>query len=218
MISICTPTRGRPEAFKQMSLSLLENASDPNDIEFVVYRDLDDESVYEYFGNYKEIRGKRLYADPTYNECQKVATGPIYMIMPDDIIFETKGWDEQVRDAFNKSADKIIAVYFNNGSLSNCGVSCLHKNWIDIVGYLLSPDLVRRGDVWINQIAKNLDRRVCLDEVIYRDQRITEDQTHLEYQTEYERTRCYRRYHLMRDRRNRDAQLLKNFIDNYKKT
>ena len=217
MISICTPTRGRPESFKKMCLSVLENASNLNDIEFVVYRDNDDESAYEYVGNHKEIRGERLYADPTYNMCQKVATGPIYMFVPDDIIFETKDWDEQVKNVFDKFADKIIAVYFDNGTGFAFGVGCLHKNWIDTVGYFLNPDLCRRGDVWISRIAKNLNRRVFLRRVVYKDQNITEDQTHAEYLMEYERTNCYEQYHKMRPIRSRDQALLQTFIDNYNK-
>jgi hypothetical protein len=217
MISICTPTRARPEVFKQMCLSVLANSTESDDIEFVVYRDLDDISVYEYVGNYKEVRGKRLYADPAYTECYKVATGPIYMFMPDDIILETKGWDEKVRDVFSNFEDKIISVYLNNRSRSSFGIGCLHKNWIDTIGYFLSPDLCRRGDVWISQVAKNLGRRVNLAEVIYRDQNIVDDNTHAEYMTEYNRTKGYRRYHLMKDRRERDTKLLQDFIDNYGK-
>ena len=112
MISICTPTRGRPESFKKMCLSVLENATEPDDIEFIVYRDDDDESVYEYIGNHKEIVGERIIQSQMYNECYKIATGSIYMFLPDDMLFCTKDWDTYVKEAFDKSVDKIIFVYF----------------------------------------------------------------------------------------------------------
>lgn len=220
MISLCTPTRNRPGPFKQMCLSVLNNASDPDSIEFVVYRDNDDESAYEYVGNYKEIRGKRLYADPSINQCQKIATGPIYIFMPDDIIFETKGWDEQVKDAFDKSADKIIFVYFNDHYLrSNYGsIGCLHKNWVDTVGYFLNPNLCRAGDHWINLVARSINRMVYINGVGYRDQRIIEDQTHKEFLVEMERSKYEERYdsESMKTERAKNAQLLQKFIDNFK--
>lgn len=222
MISLCVSTRGRPESFKQMCLSVLNNASNPNDLEFIVYRDNDDESIYEYVGNYKEIRGKRIYTAASVNECQKVATGPIYLLMADDIIFENKGWDEKVNDVFDKSPDKIIFVYFNNHyQRSNFGaIGCLHKNWVDAVGYLLHPDLCRGNDIWINEVARKINRMAYINGVGYKDLRITEDQTHTEYIEEALRSKWSERYDSegMKAARDRDAQLLQSFINNFKNT
>jgi glycosyltransferase involved in cell wall biosynthesis len=219
MISLCVPTRNRPDVFKAMCLSVLNTASDPSDIEFAIYRDNDDESVYEYMGNYKEVRGKRIYPNAAMNECQKIATGPIYLFMPDDIIFQTKGWDEQVKEAFDKSTDKIIFVYFND---HHCGykygaIGCLHKNWVDTVGYIFHPELCRRGDVWVNEISKRINRKVYLEGVEYKDVYIIDDQTHNEYVMEIERTNPLAHYYSRRLKaaRTRDAQLLQDFIDNY---
>lgn len=220
MISFCVPTRNRPDIFKAMCLSVLNTVTNPNDIEFVVYRDDDDESIYEYVGNYKEVRGKRIYPGTSINECQKVATGPIYLSVPDDVVFENKGWDEKVNDAFDKSADKIIFVYFNDHYLrSNFGsIGCVHKNWVDAVGYFLSPDLCRGNDIWINEVGRSINRMVYINGVGYKDLRILEDQTHIEYLAEDERSNCTERYNSesMKVARSRDAQLLQNFIDNFK--
>src|SRR3989344_4010932 len=115
MISICLPTRGRPESFKKMCLSVLENAAEPDDIEFISYHDKDDTSIYEYVGNHKEIIGERIIQSAMFNECHKIATGPIYMFMVDDMIFDTKGWDKSVKEVFDRSSDKIIFVFPSDG-------------------------------------------------------------------------------------------------------
>ncbi len=219
MISLCVPTRNRPEIFKMMCQSVLNTVSNPNDIEFVAYRDDDDESIYEYLGNHKEIKGKRIYPNAAMNECQKAATGPIYLFMPDDIIFQTKGWDERVKEAFDKSADKIIFVYFNDHrSITgpNYGaIGCLHKNWVDTVGYIFHPDICRRGDVWVNQVANNIKRKVYISEVEFSDMNITNDKTHMEYTAEVERTNPLKQYRAMKAQRQRDTGVLLDFIKNH---
>ena len=157
MISIILPTRGRPEFFKRMCLSVLDNASEPNDIEFVSYRDNDDPSIYEYFGNHKEVSGNRINHSQTFNECYKIAVGPIYMFATDDMVFYTKEWDKHVKEAFDQSVDKIIFVYANNKyTRSSFGtVGFLHKNWIDTVGYFTPPYFAAwYTDHWINDVAK----------------------------------------------------------------
>ncbi len=182
MISICLPTRGRPESFKNMCVSVLDNAFDPDNIEFVVYRDNDDTSVYEHVGNYKEVVGDRIIQSQMYNECLKAAEGPIYMFAADDIIFYTKDWDKSVKEAFDNSADKIIFVH-PRGRNDNFGsVGFLHKNWIDTVGYFLPPYFTAgKSDRWINYIADKISKRVCLEQVKMRHLGAGDDKTHIEY-------------------------------------
>ena len=141
MISICLPTRGRPEAFKRMCQSALTLATNPNDIEFVSYHDNDDPAVYEYIGNHKEVFGARIIQSNMYNFCYKVATGPICAFIPDDCVFYTQGWDEIIRGIFDASGDKILFVHPNDKyHRSRFGaLGFLHKNWIDTVGYFIPP-------------------------------------------------------------------------------
>lgn len=218
MISICIPSRNRPDVFKQFCLSVLETVSNPNDIEFIIYRDNDDNSIYEYIGNYKEIRGERIYCDASFNECQKVATGPLYLFAADDMVFESKAWDDLIVKTFEESKDKIIFVFLRDHKANSCygSLGCLHKNWIDTVGFFFNPKLVRRGDVWINQLAKNIGRRVCIH-AYFRHNEIKTDEVHKEIDQEAERTNNYRLYYTkaMKNERNENTKALLNFIKEY---
>lgn len=221
MISMLMPTRGRPESFKRMCLSVLENAVEPNNIEFVIYRDNDDASVYEYFGNHKEIIGEKINHMQMYNECLKIAAGPIYMSAADDIVFYTKDWDKYVMDAFDNSADKIIFVFANDQYYrSSFGqVYFLHKNWIDTLGYFLPVYFAAQyGDNWMNDISFKINRRVFLRPVVVKhlcDENYT-DQTHIEYLKKGRQSNAKAIYRSKEAERAKDAQLLQNFIDNFK--
>ena len=47
-ISVLIPSRNRPQGLKELCESLFNNASDPNQIEVIVYLDLDDSCTMEY--------------------------------------------------------------------------------------------------------------------------------------------------------------------------
>jgi len=225
MISICLPTRGRPEFFKRMCLSVLDNASEPNDIEFISYHDNDDASIYEYFGNHKEVVGDRINHSQTFNECYKIAVGPIYMFAADDMVFYTKEWDKHVKEAFDQSVDKIIFVYANNKyTRSSFGtIGFLHKNWINAVGYFTPPYFAAwYTDHWINNVAAKINRRVFLRQVVLKEigvdenTRQIEDKTYIEYMKRRHENNCKEIYLSKEAERERDAQILQDFINNFK--
>lgn len=219
MISVCLPTRGRPESFKKMCLSMLETSSDPDDIEFVSYHDKDDESKYEYVGNHKEVIGDRLYNySQMWNECQKVAEGPLYLYQADDIFFETKGWDVKVKQVFESYEDKIVFVCFNDHRhhSNDACIFCVHKNWVDTLGYLTPPYFSSHlPDNWVNDIAKGVGRRVRLGDVFIRHHWISDDETHISYVKRRADDPPWEIYNKTKRERKRDIQKLKDFIKNY---
>lgn len=223
MISICLPTRGRPEPFKQMCLSALKTADNPNDIEFVSYHDIDDTSVYEYFGNHKEVLGDRIVQSAMFNECQKIATGPIYMFMVDDMVFETYGWDTAVTEVFKKSDDKILFVYPNDGIYRHIkagfgAVGFIHKNWIDTVGYFLPPYFAAwYADNWINALAGRINRKVYLPQIQLKHLVVVDDETHKDYQEKITHSKEIYYSREKHNERERDAMLLQGFIDKNQK-
>ena len=89
MISICLTTRERPAIFKQMCVSALANAVNPDDVEFISYHDLDDPSKYEYIGNHKEIYGDTMTISEMMNACYAEASGDICMFIADDFLFDS---------------------------------------------------------------------------------------------------------------------------------
>jgi len=219
MISICQASLKRPEIFKNFCNSVLNTADDPNDIEFVVYRNVADDSKYEYVGNHTEIWGTLYGFDPGVMECQKVAKGPIFGFFPDDVIFETKGWDTMVKDAFESVPDKIIFAYPNEHPYhSRWGADgFLHKNWIDTVGHFLVPGIVRGGDIWLNRVAMRLNRRHFLPDFITKNFDIRTDETHQLHYNLCEAVQNSEKFEeLKKELRPKDIQLLKDFINNFK--
>jgi len=220
MISICLPTRGRPESFKKMYISALQNAVEPDEIQFVVYRDNDDESIYEYPKNHKEVRGERIIQSQMYNECQKVATGPIYMFAADDIVFCTKDWDKRVAETFEKYPDKILFVFPNDKRYrSRFGsTGFMHKNWVDALGYFLPPYFAAQyADNWVNCISGGVNRKIYLGDVIIVHCVITDDKTHAEYWRRGQELQSKRVYYFSKkEERERSITILQKFIDNFK--
>ena len=223
MISICCPTRGRPELFKKMCLSVLNTASEPNDIEIISYHDNDDTSQYEYIGNHKEIVGERIVLSQMWNECQKIATGEIYGFVADDLLFKTKGWDIRVKETFDASKDKNMLVYPNDEKygINNSIVGFLHKNWIEAVGYFLPPYFSAEYiDGWIFNVAKRINRRVFLNDVIvihssFESGKEPMDETHREYLMRKKRDSVKRLYYSKGEEREKNARCLLEFINNF---
>jgi hypothetical protein len=165
-ISVLCPTRGRPQEVKNMLASLRETSSVVPEVVFYVDKD-DSTFPYDLVG-YKPnnvIVGERILMTEMWNRCAEVATGEILMLSGDDMLFKTKGWDDQVRRAFAAFPDRLIMVHGDDGLHGNrFGTHCfLHRAWVDAVGYFSPPYFSSDyGDTWINDVFNALDRRIFL--------------------------------------------------------
>lgn len=165
-ISICCPTRGRPENVHRLLDSIAGTASVPP--ELILYVDEDDNEYCDeiYPSSVRMIRGPRQTLSNCWNECAKAATGDILMFAADDLVFKTKGWDRMVINTFESHPDKFIFVHGDDGRWGNqFGThGFIHRKWYEAVGYLLPPYFVADyGDTWINDVANILGRRVYLN-------------------------------------------------------
>ena len=203
-----------------MCTTAISLATTPRDIEFVSYHDTDDETKYDYVGNHKEVFGPRVVLSQTWNECQKIATGPIYMFIADDFVFQSEGWDEIVRSVFEKSVDKILFAY-PDSSYARKGFGMtgfLHKNWVDSVGYIFPPSLGAFLDNWVNCLADLTGRKHYLENVKVIHEYIVNDKTHNGI-LERDKTRNDRqRYARLKNKRYEDVEKLKNTILSYNAT
>jgi hypothetical protein len=168
LISILVPSRGRPAELLNMIDSAQTTAIFPNRVEFVVYLDEDDPMVktYRVMRSPRFLVGPRILLSQAWNQCAASAEGEILMHCGDDIVFTTPGWDQQVRDAFAASEDKILLVHGddlspNREALATHGF--LHRRWVETVGYFLPPLFsCDWNDVWLTEVADALGRRVML--------------------------------------------------------
>jgi hypothetical protein len=150
-----------------MCKSLLDNADNPEGVEFVRYKDVDDNRPYQYMGNTKVVeQGRRDDIFQMWNECQKAGTGPIYMFMADDFRILTKGWDTEVVEEFDKVPDKMVVLSCNGQGwekFGHSGIGFLHKRWIDTLGYMFpNHTYPNNADRWVCDVSFALKRNVRL--------------------------------------------------------
>lgn len=162
MISILLPTRKRPSNLRRLIDSLRETSL--NMPQILCYIDQDDDSYnYKYFQEVVFIRGPRMEFGSMWTELAKYASGEILSVMGDDVVFQTRGWDKIVEDAFAECADKILMVHGDDKGNHVDDLATLpivHRRWVDITGYLTPPGFSFEWvDTWINDVAKMIGRR-----------------------------------------------------------
>ena len=171
-ISVLSPSRNRPQGLKELCESLFTNASDPNQIEVIVYLDLDDSCTKEYIEYFlelntrytnpiKSIIGPKLVLSDYNNKLLQLASSDIFMNLGDDMRCRTQNWDIGIINAINKYPDNINFVYVDDGywgpNLATHQV--LHRNYVDCLGYF-SPPFFDFGyaDTWMFQVAQKVGR------------------------------------------------------------
>ena len=114
-ISIVIPSRGRPEKLLEMMNSVIDCASSPELIEFVLYLDNDETSDYEMF--YKRaviIKGDRAHMGKMFSACILKSSGKTIVICNDDVIVSTNKWDDIIYENLKSYDDNIFLMYPND--------------------------------------------------------------------------------------------------------
>ena len=171
MITLCVPSRGRPDRFAEMWASAREKATLP--VECVTILDKDDATRSQYPRGSKWLKKKVVDRPVNMSElwdmAAKVANGDIVMLCADDVIFETEGWDERVEAEFAAVPDEILMVYTASGHDNRPILPFVSKRWVDIVGEFTPHDYQGwMADEFIWAIAAELRRVVYLDDVMIR--------------------------------------------------
>lgn len=218
-ISILCPTRGRPENVKRLLDSLRDTSSVMPEVVF--YTDDDDFVLPELYNiaGARTITGPRICLSEMWNRCAEVATGEILMHAGDDIIFRTKGWDDQVRRAFAAFQDRLIFVHGDDGVYGDkFGThGFLHRAWIDAVGYFCPPYFSSDfNDTWFNEVFNGLRRRVALNFLTEHMHPIVGkaeyDQTHKDRLARHERDNVKKLYEDLAPERMKQIEKLRDML------
>lgn len=169
MISILCPSRGRPKLAANM-VNTAKSTSNSK-VEILVYVNDDDPTLDEYKSL---IKKKHLVIGPdrspaySWNMLAEQSVYDILFLIGDDASFNTLGWDTIIANEFNKIPDKIACVYPRTKGLSSRKNNhfCLHKNWINCLGYFVPPQFWHwYVDTWTRSIAEKLNRYIRLDNI-----------------------------------------------------
>lgn len=168
MISICVPTRGRPDKFARMLASAKAKAT--GSFEVVAWHDDDDQTRKDYPKDplVRYISGPREIQSNLWNRCWEKARGDIAMLCGDDVLFRSRGWDERVTATFDAIPDRLAMVYTRTGEPEReATLPFVSREWIDIVGYFTPPYFKSWfADRWIWEVAEQLGRDIFVRHVL----------------------------------------------------
>jgi len=178
-ISILVPTRKRIKRLRLFLDSLLKATTFPGRIEVILGIDNDDieSQIFEFDKlTVKKTVAPRCGMGELNSRCLSEATGEIIILANDDVIVETKRWDEKVYDLHELYADKIYLGYFNDSLKGRklCTFPILSKNTIDLLQTPFSNDykgsLIDLELMEIFQRLKGLGRQRVhyLEDVIFK--------------------------------------------------
>ena len=177
-ISILLPTRGRTDALDRSIMSLINLASDPKNLQFVIAFDNDDKASSAYFVdniaskiNNSGARYTCLEFSPMgyirlneyVNKCANVATGDWLMFWNDDAFMESAEWDKEIV----KYTGQFCCLRMPTHKEHPYAIfPIIPRKWYELFGYL-SPHQI--SDAWVSQISYMLDIMKNIDIKVVHD-------------------------------------------------
>jgi len=178
-ISLLLPTRGRRRHVERLLAGVAATTADLTRLEIVAYVDCDD--VESHGIAHRAIRVQTLIRPPgatmgtMMRACYDVSRGRYVMLINDDVVFRTAGWDLEVIRAFTRFADDVALVYGNDldQQESRPTFPIVSRAACDVIG-----SICPRGyyglhieshlfDIFKRLVALGADRIVYLDDVVF---------------------------------------------------
>lgn len=108
------------------------------------------------------LTGPREIPTKRWNQAWLAASGDIFGMCGDDLVFHAQGWDRMVEEAFAQYPDRIALVYGPDGFRNQAHAShpFLSREWCDALGTAtveyFSADW---NDTWMNDLADKVVRK-----------------------------------------------------------
>ena len=161
MISILCPTRGRPAMFKKMLDSALATAYTKPEIVIGIGSDEFIDAPEDNLGYDLSNVNTAIFCGPLpiVHVCNKLANkakGDLLVVVGDDAVFATPGWDYALMDHYNALYNKIH-VYSFRDSRSEHGTPhpIATREYVNAMGYIHTPIFTFfYPDTWMVEIAK----------------------------------------------------------------
>jgi glycosyltransferase involved in cell wall biosynthesis/Flp pilus assembly protein TadD len=116
--SFLIPTRNNLPGLKKLFDSIVATTSNPRALEIVLAMDEDDQASQSISDSRLQLRKivvpKGLTMGKLNNACYQASSGRYLMLMNDDVVLRTPGWDRQVFSVFAGFRDEIALVHVND--------------------------------------------------------------------------------------------------------
>ena len=176
-ISIILPTRKRSLNLERLFNSILETVNLRNRLEISLRLDEDDKDSDLIIKKFQSKLDLNLFRGPRlenkgflWNQAWENATGEIFMMCGDDVVFRTPSWDLRIREEFAKIKDRIVFIFGKDG-LQNEDLGTLgfiHENWTKTTGYFVPPHFqAHYHDTWNDELARRIERRIFIPELFF---------------------------------------------------
>lgn len=179
-ITFLSMTRGRPQQFIAMCHAVARNVARPELTDIWCYVDDDDPTVPDLVNHLRDnppripvnwlIAPRPLTLGAGNNDSARVAleTSGVVLLFPDDYHIRADGWDERVREAYDRIPGRLALHYIPDpiSKPEQITIVAASKEWFDTLGYLIPPYFpFWFGDTWLDDVTQmaQVKRRLDLD-------------------------------------------------------
>jgi len=178
-LSLIVPTRGRPQQLRSMLESVRATAKYPERLEIILVVDDDEPNISLTSLLNLNIR---IATGPTgrtmgalNNDGYRASRGDYVMLLNDDVIVRTRGWDRIVYRCLRRFSDRIVLVHVNDTLMRDylCTFPILSRAYCDLIGEICPTQYERyRIDDHIEDVFNMLAhlgvrRSVYLPDVVF---------------------------------------------------
>jgi hypothetical protein len=178
-LSLIVPTRGRPGSLRRFLRSVAATAARPTRLEVVLVVDADDPASHGT--TYPGLQVRTAVGPPgrTMGELNRAgaaaARGEYLMLLNDDVVVRTRGWDDAVLAAAAHFPDRLGLVHVNDTLVRDhlCVFPLVSRRFCELAGGLCPADYQRyRIDDHVEDVFNRLaaltgPRTVYLPEVVF---------------------------------------------------
>jgi hypothetical protein len=147
--SLIVPTRGRPGPLRRFLDSVAATARRPDQIEVILVADEDDSAslgVRHPRLKLREVVGPTGRAMGALNAAgARAASGAYLMLLNDDVVVRTRGWDEIALACFRRFPDPFALVHVNDTLMRDhlCTFPLVSREFCDLAGGIC-PEVYNR--------------------------------------------------------------------------
>lgn len=191
---------------RQLFDNIVKTAANPSRLELVLYIDEDDTSSHDL--SHPDLAITRLirprkHMGEMLRACYEESSAPFILVIGDDNLFRTQGWDTLILNGFSHFPDGIALVYGDDliQGRNMCTAPAFSRKMCEILGGPCPPDY--SGEFIDTHILDLFTKLRCwgYDRIIYLENLVIEHMHHIVGKSEYDET--YARQNTTEENRNR---------------